>query len=273
MSSNREIHSPSQPAGCLIENRFVRGRNVLVASADFSGLFVDYFLHLQTHGVRVTRSDSELFKDLLAGFTLHAASHPRNEVLAWTIHFQNPHINVFLVGDTELSTVAGRVFKEGLKKEDSNLFYQDLVVRGKPPHRSIVPFEGTDPKATIEFYYSQSEQRPGRFFHLGGDRYALVTAHPDWDESWFKNLTAEAVDQLESTETLNLIETRRYGWHCGCHYDKILEILRNPMLSDPEALFGTEEAITINCPRCAARYRISREAMEAYLADHPESST
>jgi molecular chaperone Hsp33 len=270
MSSGNETPTPSEFEGSLIENRFVRGRNVLIACADFSGLFVDYFLHLKQHGIQVSLEHANLFKDFLAGFALHAASHPRNEVLAWTVHFQNPHLNIFLAGDTELSSVAGRVFTDGLKKEETNLFYQDLVVRGKPPHRSIVPFEGTDPKATIEFYYSQSEQRPGRFFHLGEDRYALITAHPDWDESWFKNLTAKAVEQLETTETVSLIETRRYGWHCGCNYNKILEILRSPMQSDPEALFGNEEAITINCPRCAARYRISREAMEAYLADQPD---
>ena len=264
-----EIGNQNQtgPTGCLIENHFVRGRNVLLASADFSGLFVDYFLHLQQHGIEVSRENADLFKDFLAGFTLHAASHPRNEVLAWTVHFQDPHVNVFLTGDTELSTVTGRVFTEGLKEEETNMFYQDLVIRGKPPHRSIVPFEGTDPKATIEFYYNQSEQRPGRFFHMGDDCYALLTAHPDWDESWFKNLDLQAVKSIEQNETINLIETRRYGWFCGCDYNKILEILKAPMQSDPEALFGEEETITINCPRCAARYRVSRETMEAVAAD------
>lgn len=267
MSSQHGNDPASAPEGCLIQNHFVRGRNVLAASADFSGLFVDYFLHLQRHGIQIAREHADLFKDFLAGFTLHAASHPRNEVLAWTVHFQKPHLNVFLAGDTELSTVTGRIFTEGLKEEKTNMFYQDIVVRGKPPHRSIVPFEGTDPKGTIEFYYSQSEQRPGRFFHLGEDRYALLTAHPDWDETWFKNLDHATVEALPEKETLSRIETRRYGWSCGCHYKRILEILKAPMQSDPGALFGEEEAITINCPRCAARYRVSREAMEAFLAD------
>lgn len=253
--------------GTLIENHFVRERNVLLASADFSNLFVDYFLHLQKNGLEVRRDNAEFFKDFLAGFALHAASHPRNEVLAWTIHFQDPKLNIFLGGDTELSVVTGRIFTKGLSHEDSNMFYQDLVVRGKPLHRSIVPFEGTDPKGTIEFYYSQSEQRPGKFFHLGGDRYALASAHPDWDESWFRNLTAEKTRSLPETETLSLIETRRYGWHCGCSYPKILEILKSPMEADPHALFEDDESITVNCPRCAARYRVSREAMEAKVAE------
>jgi hypothetical protein len=44
------------------------------------------------------------------------------------------------------------------------------------------------------------------------------------------------------------------------------------MEADPEALFGDEETITVNCPRCAARYRVSREAMEAHVAERQSRS-
>ncbi|HKJ91359.1 MAG TPA: Hsp33 family molecular chaperone HslO [Oceanipulchritudo sp.] len=259
--------SPLTGPGHRIENRFVRGRNVLLASADFSGLFADTREHFDNYGFELPADIFGLFTEFLAGFTLHAASHPRNEVLAWTVHFQDPPLNIFLAGDTELSTVAGRIFTEGLREEPCNMFYQDLVVRGKPPHRSIVPFEGTSARGSIEFFYSQSEQRPGRFFHLGGQQYALASAHPDYDRAWFRNLTAEALPDLDSREILSLIETRDFRWYCGCHYQKILEVLSGPMRDDPGALFGDEEAITVNCPRCAARYRVSREAMEACLRD------
>lgn len=267
-------HAQPTPAsdGILVENSFVRGRNVLVARAEFAGLYADYARHLDNFRIEVGEAHAKLFKEFLAGFTLHAASHPRNEVLAWTIHLQDPALNIFLTADTELSTVAGRVFTEGLRKEDSNMFYQELVVRGKPLHRSIVPFEGTSAKGTIEFYYSQSEQRPGKFVNLGDDRYAMVTAHPDYDVQWFRNLTDDAVGTLPQTETVSRIETRRYRWYCGCHYTRILEILGAPMEADPEALFGDEETITVNCPRCAARYRVSREAMEAHVAERQSRS-
>jgi molecular chaperone Hsp33 len=96
--------------------------------------------------------------------------------------------------------VCGRVFTEGLREESSNMFYQELVVRGKPLHRSIVPFEGTTAKGTIEFYYSQSEQRPGKFVQLAGDRYSLISAHPDYDVAWFRNLTDTEAAELESRE-------------------------------------------------------------------------
>jgi molecular chaperone Hsp33 len=38
------------------------------------------------------------------------------------------------------------------------------------------------------------------------------------------------------------------------------------MKRDAEALFGDEAAIRMSCPRCGARYMITREAMEAHIA-------
>lgn len=251
--------------GTLIRSSFVRGRNVLIAEGAFASLFAAHQRHRTAFGIEVEARHLELFSEFLAGFALHAASHPRNAVMAWTIHFQDPSLNIFLCGDTECSSVTGRVFTEGLADEDHNMFYQDLVVRGKAPHRSIVPFEGTHPKGTIEFYYSQSEQRPGRFFSFGGDRYALFTAHPDWDQAWFRNLDPAAAARVAESEEVVPIESRLFKLYCGCHYRKILDILSGPMASDPDGLFGEGETVQVNCPRCAARYTVSREAMEAHL--------
>jgi molecular chaperone Hsp33 len=259
--------TPHAPHGCdsegiRVSNAFVRERNVLLSRADFGPLFMDFFIHLQEHSISADPGLILLFRDFLAAFTLHCAARPRNEVLAWTIQLQNPPRSLFLTADTEWSTVSGRFFTDGIKEEPSHMFYQELVRRGKPLHRSIVPFAGEDPKATVEFYYSQSEQRPCRFFHLDGDSYALLTAHPDWDQTWFQSLDQPAVANMEFQETVNTIESRLYRWWCGCAPDKIMQILKAPMLADPEALFGSDDSITVNCPRCGAKHPISRSAME-----------
>lgn len=251
------------PEGIHIVNSFIRGRNVLITEADFSALFVDFFIHLQEHAITAPAEVVTQFRDFLAAFTLHAASHPRNEVLAWTLQMQQPPRNLFFAADTEWSTVTGRFFTDGIKEEDSNVFYQDLKIHGKPLHRSIVPFHGVDTKATVEFYYSQSEQRPARFFHLGADRYALLSAHPDWDQQWLRNVSINDLLALHDRETVNELESRQFRWWCGCSTDKILQILKGPMQSDPHALFGDDDHITVNCPRCRAKYHISRQQLEA----------
>ena len=46
----------------------------------------------------------------------------------------------------------------------------------------------------------------------------------------------------------------------------MMDVLRSVMLQDADALFGDEPIIRMSCPRCGARYMITREAMEAHIA-------
>ena len=261
--------TPVNPAnsGLEVTTWFVRSRNALFAKADFSPLFVDYYLHLSDHAIKVTPAHDEIFKRALATFVLHAVSRPWNELTAWTINLQDPLVNLFITGDNADGSVTGRVFAENVKAFPSNLFYAD-VIRGKQPkRRSSVEFTGADPLVAVEAYYRQSEQRPARFFQTAEEEFALVSAHPDYDEAWFEALTAEQVGQMATAETLGELEKRVYRWHCGCNQKRMMEVLTPVYRQDAAELFGGGETIEMRCPRCSARHAITREAMEAFVAN------
>jgi len=253
-------------AGLEIRTYFVRNRNALLARADFGDLFVDYYLHLSANQIRVAPEHDAMFKRALAAFALHSASRPWNEMIAWTINFQNPLVNLFLTGDNGTGAVTGRVFDENVKELPENLFFADVVRGNQPKRRSSVTFEGNDPIKAVEKFYSQSEQRGARYFQLGEEDFALVTEHPDCDLNWFNALTTEQIKTLDQTETLALMERRIHRWHCGCNQERMMEVLAPTMRQDPEALFGDDEKLEIRCPRCSARHTITREALEAFVA-------
>ena len=266
MSSDQSTPVNEAETGHEVRTYFVRDRNVLVAQADFGALFVDYFLHLNDHGIKVQPEQAAIFQRALVGFVLHSASRPWNEMTAWTINFQQPLLNVFLTGDNETGAVTGRVFDENVKEMPNNLFYAD-VVRGRgEKRRSSVTFEGADPLVAIETFYQQSEQRGGRFFQLDEEVFALVSEHPDCDLDWFRDLTVEQVKGIQETETVNLMERRIHRWHCGCNQQRMLEVLAPAFRADGDDLFGGDAVIEIRCPRCCARHAITREAMEAFVA-------
>jgi len=258
-------------AGLEVRTYFVRNRNVLVARAAFSELYVDYYLHLGAQKIQMDPAHDEIFKRALAAFTLHCASRPWKELIAWTIHFQEPFLNVFLTGDNETGAVVGRVFTDNVKEMDRNVFYSDVVRPNQPKQRSAVNFEGSDPIVAVEAYYAQSEQRPARYFQIAEEEFVMVTAHPDCDEAWFNALTVEDVKKLDEKETLSLMERRIYRWHCGCNMQRMMQVLAPTMKADPQSLFEDEETLEMRCPRCGARYVITREAMEAFVADNPKA--
>lgn len=257
----------NQVNGAAVTVEFVRHRNALLARGDLGALFTDYYLHLADHKLRYTPEQDGLFRAALAAFTLHCASWPLNEHIAWTMNFQEPRLNLFLAGDNEDCTVTGRLFTENVREAAENVFYSDTMSRrGVEPRRSVVNFHGADVWAAVEGYYARSEQRPARLFGLGGDEYALLLAHPDCDLAWFAALEADGVRNLDTAETLAPIQRRNYGWNCGCNQQKILTAIAPAFRADPEGLFGDSETIRVECPRCAAVHTLTREAMEACVA-------
>src|ERR1700710_1489847 len=99
------LDAPQPPAGLEVRTYFVRERNALLARADFGELYVDYYLHQGQLGCQHAPFHDGMLKEALAAVTLHCASRPRNETSAWTIHFQDPLLNIFVTGNNQLGTV------------------------------------------------------------------------------------------------------------------------------------------------------------------------
>jgi molecular chaperone Hsp33 len=255
-----------QLSSTVITVNFVRQRNALLVHGDLGTLFVDFMLHVADHGLNYGEGEGGMLKEGLAVFVLHCASRPLQEHIAWTLNFQRPRLNIFLAGDNEDCTVTGRVFTEDVRQGERNLFYSDIVARrGLQPRRSIVHFDGADLFTAAEAYYAGSEQRVARFFELSGDEHALLLSHPDCDLAWLRSVDEATVRALAETETLALIEQRRYRWFCGCTQEKIMRVVAQAYYGDAAAMFGQDETIRAQCPRCGARHVITREAMEAWL--------
>ncbi|MDP2137310.1 MAG: Hsp33 family molecular chaperone HslO, partial [Candidatus Didemnitutus sp.] len=183
------------------------------------------------------------------------------------ISLQDPRLNVFLTGDNEDCMVAGRLFTENVRAADTNVFVAELMPRrDSEKRRSVVNFKGPNLLGAVVAYYADSEQRAARCFDLGEDQFAMLISHPDCDEPWLRTLDVAAVQRLAGTETLARIERRGYRWECGCNQQKIMGALAAAARDDMPRLFGTEESIHVQCPRCAAMHILTREAMEAFLA-------
>ena len=261
-----EAQQSGEGGGIEVRTYFVRERNALLARADHGELYVDYYLHLAENGLQYAGAHDRLLKEALSALTLHCASRPRNESMAWTLNFQQPLLNLFVAGDNETGGLTGRVFAEHVRAGETNLFYADVLRGREPARRSVVEFEGRNVFRAVEKYYRQSEQRPARYFQFAEEDYVFVSAQPDCDLKWLESLTEGDIRSLDRTEELSLLESRSYRWDCGCSQRRIFELMVPAMKDNAEELFAGQESLRISCPRCGARYKFTREAMEAYLA-------
>ncbi len=242
-----------------IESIFVRHRNCLMVRGQFTDIYTDYYLHLMEQKIRYPVELDQMLKDALAVLTLHLTARPWAETIAWTANLRAPRINLFVTGSSNEAGVTGRVFTEDIREPDRNFFYsQTTVPTSSEPRTSTLEVDGRDPVEWISQFYTQSEQRPARAFRLDDENFALIAAQPDADLVWLGSLTSGDVAKISETEETNLLESRPFRFHCGCTLDKILPILGS-WRDKPDVLFHGDDAITVQCPRCAASYRITRD--------------
>ena len=242
-----------------LESIFVRHRNALLVRGQFTPIYTDYYLHLMQHGIRPPVELDQMLKDTLAMLVLHLVARPWAESVAWTANLRAPRINLFVTGSSFEEAITGRVFTEDVREPDRNFFYsQTTTPESKQARLSTLEIEGKDPIVWLSQYYDQSEQRPARAFRLEDENFAIVAAQPDCDLDWLAALDAAAVAQITATEETTLLESRRFRFHCGCTLDKILPILGG-WKDRLDELFEGDEFINIQCPRCAAKYHVTRE--------------
>ncbi|MFQ3671374.1 MAG: disulfide bond chaperone, partial [Verrucomicrobiia bacterium] len=232
---------PQEHPPLSIRAYFVRKRNALLTRADFGNLYVDYYLHLAEHHLQNPSRNDRMLKEALAAVALHAASRPWNESIAWTLHFEDPLLNLFVAADNSTGSLIGHCLADNVRQTASNLFYAQVLRGNEPMRQSHVAFESASPFLATEAFYRQSEQRPARFFALDEEDFVFISAQPDCDLPWLQNLTLDQVHQLDQHEELSLLETRSFRWHCGCNQEKILHLLAPAMRADPEGLFDGGE--------------------------------
>lgn len=241
-----------------VESIFVRHRNCLLIQADFTPIFTDYYLHLLDIKERHPENLDSTLKELLATLTLHLTARPWAETIAWTANLRAPRVNFFATGSSVHEYIVGNLFTEDVREPDRNFLYSQTTVTGKEPRTSTIEVEGTSPMNWLSHFYDQSEQRPGRMFHLHQDTYALIAAQPDFDEEWFEQLTAEEVSKICEVQQTKTLETRKFKFACGCSLEKILPTL-SAWKDKSDELFGDQESLSIQCPRCGKRFRLTRE--------------
>ena len=244
-----------------IESVFIRHRNALLVRGQFTQLYVDYYLHLMRHGIRHPAVLDQMLKDALAMIVLHLVARPWAETIAWTVSLRAPRVNLFVTGGSAYESVTGRVFTEDVREHDRDLFFSQTTTPNLPePRTSTLEAVGRDPISWIAQYYDRSEQRPARAFRLPDENFALIAAQPDCDMAWFEALDESAVANIDATQETRLLETRRFRFECGCTLERVLPILggwKNRL----DELFADTETISIQCPRCAAKYDVTREML------------
>jgi molecular chaperone Hsp33 len=243
--------------------RFVREHNALLCAGDFGAVFVDFYLHLGQNGLVLANGTDEQLKLLLVAVTLHAATRPHAETWAWTLHLDEQKLNFFALAENPTGHVVGQLFPENVRTTGGDTLHVEMATADGQRRRSVVDLQGHEGILSVaEAYYRQSEQRPARFFDLGGDAFAIVAAQPDCDLEWLEKVGADEIAQRWHDPAQKSLETRFYKFCCGCTPERISAAIGPALSANLEEVFQGESMIRVTCPRCGAKHEIPKSLFD-----------
>ena len=254
-----DVSAGAEPEQTDVECRFIAKRNALLVGGDFGPVFMDCYLHLGRAGFVLRDGADETLKRTLAALALYGATRPRNETLAWTLHFEAEGLNVFAAVELASGHLTGRVFSDNVRSVGRNVLHAEIAGSGGIRRRSATDFSGGDPLQAAARFYAQSEQRPGKFFHLEGDIFAAVVAQPDCDIAWLDSVGVADVSALLADRSKPPLEVRRFAFSCGCGPEKIAAAIGGALRGRLDEVYGEDCLINVDCPRCGLRHELPRE--------------
>ncbi len=251
------------PNATSVESFLLPDRDVLALFGDFAPLQRDLELHLVSNGITYDPFVRTLLSDGLIALGLHVASRPVDEHVGWTVSIQDPLLNLFFAGSSSTESLVGRAFvhEEEIKVRDTNLFVCESKREHGDRQESYIEVSGLDVFAMAEKFYRESEQKLGRFFHGDGEVGLLVTL-PDAEGDWLPSTTAEEVFELRKEKKMRFLATRKFIFGCGCNGQKIGASLATIYGENLDELFGEDERLEVECPRCGSSIGLTREDLQ-----------
>jgi hypothetical protein len=252
------LNQTARPGEVAIRRHLNPARTVVVAEGEFSPLFAAYREHVSRWELPTDDLIATMMREGLAALALHLSTRPPDETLGITLNIPTPPLNLFVAGDAGTATVTGRVFTEAVKTAETGRMFVQAFRPHTGPSQSSIEVAGLDVLGMFEAFYRLSEQSAGRLFDLDGDRFVLVRALPDASPAEVENLDRDGARALLEGD-LEPVQTTAFRLWCGCNPARILGALQDMFGPNPEDLFQGDPEVETFCPRCGARWWITRE--------------
>ena len=250
---------PSQPGEAVVRRYLDKKHEAIFARGDFAPLFAAYDAHTRLWKIEPDALARIMMRQALGGAALYLSCRPLDEDIGWTLNIARPPLNLFFTGSAGSRNVTGRAFVEGIETTDVSRLFVDRKRRAEEPFRSVIDVKGHDVLFILERYSLQSDQASARFFEVSDDDYLMVAALPTDERDWIASLDRNSA--LELLDGLPPLDERSFWFQCGCDPDRMKATIKTLFEGRLDELFGGDDSVEINCPRCGRTWSLARDAL------------
>lgn len=201
---------------------------------------------------------SKEFDRLMGAAALAAISLAERESWAWTMTLPGSERGLFCAVEPE-GMICGRT--RPAKKQKATVHLQRQKADGPLIQSHYEPLSG-DPVDTINRYFEQVEQIKTRIVLDDDCSGVLVQALPDAKFSVVEKLENTKLStlcrQMASQDKLKAMHEVVTFYECRCTDEMILNMMTSLPDAQRKELWGNENSLTIECPRCGREYTYNR---------------
>lgn len=232
----------------------------MLVHCNFADFLIDYYIDRKQKQDQDSPERNQKLLQLMAGAALHITVRSPEESVAWTLLLQDEQpYSVFVTASPSENILVGQILTENIRHTDINIFHSQISRSKGKVSNSSIRCEVDDIELMVETFYEKSEQLPLKASLLrDNDDAIILVGMPQVDMGWFEqNEPAQVFDELESYSP-KLMKQCNFRFACNCSAEKLLPYLRAVSKEQLEELYGDDENIVVNCPRCGKNFGIKR---------------
>jgi hypothetical protein len=196
-------------------------------------------------------------QELLAAAALAAVSLSERESWGWSFTLKGMNCG-FFVGVEPEGMICMRVLEAEDEKASGVIQRQK---KGLPLSQSHITPQTQSPRAAVEQYFSEADQTKTRLAIKPDGEGVLVHALPNGNFDDVKNLnTYELLEYIQNA--LAAGHAKELGevlvfYECRCSDEMISRMIAGMNVIDRMDIFGDQQQLEIECPRCGRKYSVS----------------
>lgn len=252
--------------GITARSEYLPKHEAFLIHVDLSDYLIDYYIHRKDNAPETSAEHDSNLKDLIACFAIHLMARATLETHAWTVHLVAEHpYSLFVTGQAgdadekgvERGFLVGHILSDNIRHTDVNAIHGQCTHRGKT-FRSLVRCDTSEIPLMVEQFYKQSEQRPLRIaISKTSDTAIGLVTMLDSGEEWIRSVDIEKLLTDPKVERVAM-RTSSLAFSCDCSPAKLSEFFRTLTPETLNELYGSDEELTISCPRCGKTFIINR---------------
>lgn len=254
------------PYVLVAKSEYIPKREGLLVRIDMSDYLIDYYMHRKDVAPQTDPIHDEKLKELIACFAIHLSARSAKETHAWTVHIvaDTPY-SLFVTGNTgEIDStgvnrgyIVGHILTDHIRHTDVNSIHAQYSGKGGS-FTSMVRCDAVTIAGMVEEFYTQSEQHPLRIKLSDNSDTALgLVALPEYDPEW---ITSIDIDEAATSSEIirSPLSTTTFAFACDCSAEKLLPFFNSLTQASLDELYGEDQELQINCPRCGRTFPIKR---------------